>query len=660
MEHVLPNGIKFCSLYGHSDSSVSVGAEINSAGNTVGEIMVYPPSSDHIHFGIYNGEFGTSEGSYPSWATGYLSSTVWPGNYLDPIAFIESNNYAISYQYDFPNHNSQGWATGYSTTAYQDPVDTNTFGVSITGSNPGIISPQYPPGLMAADIIAHFSMRQRSDNCSFLVGSVWVKDETGSWNNQVPLELVNADYGYNNGLFKNQDYNLYRANFSVLRDDLQVRQFSIELTEGCGTNERWIMDWLKIYQMDPIVIASGSGGGIYEPENLTATAVSSSQINLIWDRGLNPAEWNLTYKIYRNTTNNSSSASYADSAANTSYSNTGLSSSTTYYYWVKAVLGTDESEFSAYSAATTQSGQPSGFYTFGTSGIIEYVEPHSGYTGELVYKTSFNVSEGRVGLFVQLLDVTDVMFMQMRWKWYAPSGILWEEKVEYLGYEENDWYIYEYTDISLATEFSGWWTVECIIEKINSYDIYTTVATHYFQVQPPPTPPIADFTANATISIAPLTVQFTDISIGYVSNWSWDFGDGTYSTSQNPTHIYSTQGGYTVTLTATGPGGSDDEAKQNFIMVYTCFPAVRIAGATPAYFSSIQAAYNVAVDGDIIQSQATLIGENLNFNRDISVALEGGYDCGYEAMAGNTILVGLLAIEDGEAVIENFQIVDYD
>jgi len=48
-------------------------------------------------------------------------------------------------------------------------------------------------------------------------------------------------------------------------------------------------------------------------------------------------------------------------------------------------------------------------------------------------------------------------------------------------------------------------------------------------------------------------VQFT----GSASNgatpytWSWDFGDGTSSTNQNPTHIYQTDGNYTVTFTVT-------------------------------------------------------------------------------------------------------------
>ena len=68
--------------------------------------------------------------------------------------------------------------------------------------------------------------------------------------------------------------------------------------------------------------------------------------------------------------------------------------------------------------------------------------------------------------------------------------------------------------------------------------------------------PVADFNASVISSQAPFLAQFTDTSTGTITNWSWDFGDGGASTSQNPTHTYISAGIYTVTLIVNGPGGT--------------------------------------------------------------------------------------------------------
>jgi PKD repeat protein len=81
--------------------------------------------------------------------------------------------------------------------------------------------------------------------------------------------------------------------------------------------------------------------------------------------------------------------------------------------------------------------------------------------------------------------------------------------------------------------------------------------------------PVAAFTASPTSGTAPLTVTFTDQSTGSPTAWSWNFGDGSTSTVQNPVHLYSSIGTYTATLTATNGEGSDTEVKTDYIRVYT-------------------------------------------------------------------------------------------
>ena len=80
-------------------------------------------------------------------------------------------------------------------------------------------------------------------------------------------------------------------------------------------------------------------------------------------------------------------------------------------------------------------------------------------------------------------------------------------------------------------------------------------------------PPVADFSGSPTSGTQPLAVTFTDLSTNSPTSWSWNFGDGGTSTSQNPSHQYTSAGSYTVSLRATNAGGYDDEVKSNYISV---------------------------------------------------------------------------------------------
>ena len=78
--------------------------------------------------------------------------------------------------------------------------------------------------------------------------------------------------------------------------------------------------------------------------------------------------------------------------------------------------------------------------------------------------------------------------------------------------------------------------------------------------------PVANFSTTATQGIAPLEVQFTDLSQNIVA-WSWDFdNDGILdSASQNPVHVYEVPGNYTVNLTVSN--GKDKASKTLEIIV---------------------------------------------------------------------------------------------
>jgi PKD repeat protein len=107
--------------------------------------------------------------------------------------------------------------------------------------------------------------------------------------------------------------------------------------------------------------------------------------------------------------------------------------------------------------------------------------------------------------------------------------------------------------VSHTYDFPGMYTVTLIASNIIEGS-RTVTKVDYITASFPI--PVASFTLSPVTGFEPLTVTFTDTSTGFPQSWFWDFGDGNTSTAQNPIHIYSTPGTYTITLTVMNPSGS--------------------------------------------------------------------------------------------------------
>jgi len=112
-------------------------------------------------------------------------------------------------------------------------------------------------------------------------------------------------------------------------------------------------------------------------------------------------------------------------------------------------------------------------------------------------------------------------------------------------------------------ESGGTYTVSLTVSGLGGENTYTCsdCVTFYDQVQ-------AAFTASPTSGTPPLTVNFSNQSLGDYDTCTWDFGDGETSTQCNGVqHTYEEIRSYTVELTVNGEGGSDTETKWDYITV---------------------------------------------------------------------------------------------
>ncbi len=108
---------------------------------------------------------------------------------------------------------------------------------------------------------------------------------------------------------------------------------------------------------------------------------------------------------------------------------------------------------------------------------------------------------------------------------------------------------------------------------------------------------VAGFEASPRVGIAPLEVAFTNTSTGDYTTSLWDFGDGTASTEPDAIHTYTNHGAYTVTLTVSGPGGTDEQVMVDFIDVYEPVQADFSASPTEG-FSPLSVSFNNLSSGD--------------------------------------------------------------
>ncbi len=167
------------------------------------------------------------------------------------------------------------------------------------------------------------------------------------------------------------------------------------------------------------------------------------------------------------------------------------------------------------------------------------------FASEIFADAKASPLEGHAPLTVQFEDRSSGEIVS--WLWDFGDGQSSEEQNPRHVYEQPG----EYTVVLSVADSYGATDTREFVNAINVFD-------------DPLTP---DFSAEPRNGMAPLTVQFNDISQGEPEGWIWHFGDGQYSDEQSPQHTYAAPGTYAVGLRIFKGDRIADAFKEAFITV---------------------------------------------------------------------------------------------
>ncbi|RLF39433.1 MAG: hypothetical protein DRN21_03570, partial [Thermoplasmata archaeon] len=140
-------------------------------------------------------------------------------------------------------------------------------------------------------------------------------------------------------------------------------------------------------------------------------------------------------------------------------------------------------------------------------------------------------------------------------------------------------------------------------------------------------PPVADFTFTPASPTIQDVIHFTDLSYdndGTIVNWTWNFGDGNTSSLQNPSHQYTAQGIYNVSLTVRDDmGSSDTMIKQVILAPLMVYVDDDYTSSTPGWqydhFDVIQDGINAVAEGGTVNVSSGIYCEHLTVGKTINL-----------------------------------------
>ena len=136
----------------------------------------------------------------------------------------------------------------------------------------------------------------------------------------------------------------------------------------------------------------------------------------------------------------------------------------------------------------------------------------------------------------------------------AVESVLKENKI--IG---MSWAVIDYDDVHSGDTNNGFWNLSRKHTMYGNAD--QLVAFKLMPLEPRFIKPIAAQWSFQVVDMDRRLVAFKDLSVGKITSWKWDFGDGGTSTEQNPIHAYKEAGHYVVVLWVEGPAGKSRMAR---------------------------------------------------------------------------------------------------
>jgi PKD repeat protein len=234
------------------------------------------------------------------------------------------------------------------------------------------------------------------------------------------------------------------------------------------------------------------------------------------------------------------------------------------------------------------------FWDFGDGNTSTLENPVHNYTSAPVSGVSLTItdSSGCEGKIIKPLNYFNANFSASVTAGCVPFTTLFTPLIN----NANSYY-WDFGDGNTSTlsnpahTFSsgGIYDVTLIISTANCND--TIIYPMYITASDP----VAEFYSPTVAACAPTLVNFIDQATD-ANSWYWDFGDGTSSTNQNPSHIYNVAGYYTITQIVTNAlGCTDTMIKIDYIAIpgsVSSFIAGPLAGCGSLTASLTDSSYN--------------------------------------------------------------------